>query len=143
MLDAAPVLDHTIVRVTDAPAAARFLADVLGPEVGRPNGPFLPVRTGNGVTLDYMTVDPSGTGNQHLAFGVTEQQFDRILERLVARGLTYYADPFAAQPGQLNHEHGGRGLYSHDPDGNNLEIQTVPDGVVADGAGQQARSTYQ
>lgn len=125
-----PVLDHTIVRVTDAPTAARFLADLLGLEVGAPDGPFVPVRTGNGVTLDHLTVEPASAGGQHLAFGVTEEQFDQVLERITLRGLTYYADPFGVRAGQVNDAHGGRGLYVHDPDGNDLEIQTVPDGAA-------------
>lgn len=55
MPNSTPVLDHMIVRVTDAPAAARLLAELLGLQVTAPNGPLLPVRTGNDVTLDCMT----------------------------------------------------------------------------------------
>lgn len=31
-----------------------------------------------------------------------------------------------ALPNQINHEHGGRGLYVDDPDGNHLECITAP-----------------
>jgi catechol 2,3-dioxygenase-like lactoylglutathione lyase family enzyme len=45
-------LDHAIIRARDKHRSARFLADILGLQVGTATPPFLPIRTGNGVTLD-------------------------------------------------------------------------------------------
>jgi catechol 2,3-dioxygenase-like lactoylglutathione lyase family enzyme len=44
-------LGHTIIRARDKHRSARFLADILGLQVGTATPPFLPIRTGNGVTL--------------------------------------------------------------------------------------------
>jgi hypothetical protein len=41
-----------------------------------------------------------------------------------AAGITYYADPGHAEPGQINHHWGGRGVYVSDPNGHNMEIRT-------------------
>ena len=45
--------------------------------------------------------------------------------RLEERGLTHWADPEARQPGEVNHDDGGRGMYFRDPDGHWLEVITV------------------
>ena len=125
------VLDHTIVWSRDSAAAARFLAELLELTVGPRTGLFLPVRLGNGITLDFADAGPDATAvEQHYAFGVTEQLFDRVLGRLRASGSSYWADPLHHRPGRTNTWNGGRGLYFQDLDGNNLEVQTVPDGAA-------------
>nr|WP_197274984.1 hypothetical protein [Luteipulveratus halotolerans] len=59
---------------------------------------------------------------------MSEAEFDQIFERITARGLTYWADPFHRQEGAINTHDGGRGLYWEDPDGHSMEINTVPYG---------------
>jgi hypothetical protein len=59
---------------------------------------------------------------------VSEEEFDAIFGRIRARGLEFWADPFQQQPGEINTQDGGRGLYWHDPDGHVLEIITRPYG---------------
>ncbi|GAA2872999.1 VOC family protein [Streptosporangium fragile] len=121
-------LNHTIVMARDRRASAEFLATILGLEVGAPLGPFLPVATANGVTLDFMTSDQGEITPQHYAFLVSEEDFDAIFQRIQQAGITYYADPGHDQPGQINRRDGGRGAYFDDPDGHNLEILTRPYG---------------
>lgn len=124
------VLDHTIVRARDRAVSAHYLAELLELQVGPATGPFLPVRTGNGVTLDYLDIDPtSPLAPQHYAFAVPDDLFDRALTRLHRTGQDYWADPFHTQPGQINTANRGRGLYVLEPAGHNLELQTVPDGT--------------
>lgn len=115
-------LNHTIVWARDKESSAQFLAGVLGLEVGERSGPFVPVRLGNGVTLDYAAADH--VRPQHYAFLVGEEEFDAALSRLRAAGVEYYADPLHQYPGRLNHRNGGRGLYFADADGHNLELLT-------------------
>jgi catechol 2,3-dioxygenase-like lactoylglutathione lyase family enzyme len=91
--------------------------------VGAPVGPFVPVRLGNGATLDYA--DAPTVAWQHYAFLVNEAEFDAAFARIRDAGLTWYADPFQRRPGEINHEFGGRGLYFHDPGGHNMELLTV------------------
>ncbi len=115
-------LDHVIVWARDRDASARFLAGVLGLPLGERSGPFVPIRLGNGVTLDYAETYP--VRPQHYAFLVDEDTFDAALGRLVSAGVDYYADPLHEHPGRLNHRNGGRGLYFADADGHNLELLT-------------------
>lgn len=65
---------------------------------------------------------------QHLAFLVSEAEFDQIFGRIRERGLSYWADPGHRHAGEINHGDGGRGVYWNDPDGHNLEILTRPYG---------------
>ncbi|NDL57083.1 VOC family protein [Phytoactinopolyspora mesophila] len=121
-------LNHTIVASRDKRAAAEFVAEILGLEVGPQFGPFLPVETSNGVTLDFMDTDAAEITPQHYAFLVSESEFDEIFGRIQQAGITYYADPGHSQPGQINRNDGGRGAYFDDPNGHNLEIITRPYG---------------
>jgi catechol 2,3-dioxygenase-like lactoylglutathione lyase family enzyme len=121
-------LNHTIVAARDKRAAAEFLATILGLEVGRPFGRFLPVETGNGVTLDFADRDPDQIAPQHYAFLVSEEEFDAIMGRIHQAGITFYADPGHRRAGEINRNDGGRGAYFADPNGHNLEIITRPYG---------------
>ncbi len=123
-----PQLNHVIVWARDRRAAAQFFADIAG--MGPPTefGHFTQVETGNGVTLDFADAgaDPRGI---HLAFLVTERQFDEIFGRIVDHELPYWADPRRSQPGRINHHDGGRGVYFGDPYTNvGWEIITRPYG---------------
>ncbi|MBY8885260.1 VOC family protein [Streptomyces sp. PTM05] len=121
-------LNHTIVHARDKRESATFLARVLGLEVGAEWGPFLPVVTANGVTLDFATADSASITAQHYAFLVSDEEFDAAFARITDAGITYYADPHLKQPGEINHHHGGRGLYFLDPAGHGMEILTRPYG---------------
>jgi catechol 2,3-dioxygenase-like lactoylglutathione lyase family enzyme len=119
-------LDHTIVAARDRHASAAFLAEMLGVGPPAPFGPFAVVRLANDVSLDFM--DEAEVAPRHYAFLVTEEEFDRILGRIRARGLPHWADPFGRRPGEINTDDGGRGVYWPDPDGHLLEVITRPYG---------------
>jgi catechol 2,3-dioxygenase-like lactoylglutathione lyase family enzyme len=122
-------LNHTIVAARDRRVAAEFLATTLGLRVGAPYGPFLPVETSNGVTLDFMDSDADEIASQHYAFLVSDEDFDAIFGRIQQAGIAFYADPGHQQAGRINHHDGGRGAYFEDPNGHNLEIITRPYGT--------------
>ncbi|GLZ28962.1 cysteine transferase [Lentzea sp. NBRC 105346] len=120
-------LNHTIVWVKDQQESARFLTELFGlPEPVR-YGPFSVVEVSNDVSLDYLSTD-GPVRAQHYAFLVSEQEFDEIFGRIRERGLEYWADPFHSQPGEINTNDGGRGVYFDEPGGHNLEIITRPYG---------------
>ncbi|MFH9552208.1 VOC family protein [Streptomyces sp. NPDC051445] len=119
-------LNHTAVYAGDRHLSAEFIAAILGLEVGAPFGPFLPVDLGNGVTLDYYEKRHEPIQSQHYAFLVPDAQFDAMIARLEAVGVTYYADPGHTEPARINRLFGGRGAYFEDPDGHNMEIMTRP-----------------
>lgn len=123
-------LNHTIVPARDAHVSAQFLSDVLGLAAPTRFGPFHCVALDNGVTLDFQDT-PEDVEVRHLAFLVSEAEFDTIFGRIRERGLTYWADPFHREPGQINRHDGGRGVYGDDPDGHRLEIITRPYGSGA------------
>lgn len=120
-------LNHTIVYARDRQASADFLAEVLGLGPPVPFGPFLVVETANGVNLDVME-SGGEVASQHYAFLVGEDDFDAIFGRIRERGLSHWADPGQSQEGEINHHHGGRGVYFEDPSGHLLEILTRPYG---------------
>ena len=120
-------LNHTIVQSRDKREAATFFAEILGLPEPQTYGPFFVVQTGNDVSLDFFDVEGE-VHPQHYAFLVSEEEFDQVLGRITDRGLTYWADPFHREPGRVNHDDGGRGLYWNDPNGHILEIITRPYG---------------
>lgn len=120
-------LNHTIVWCRDQQASATFLTEILGRPAPTRFGPFLVVELDNGASLDFYQKDPP-IGRQHYAFLVGEADFDQAFGRIRERGLEYWADPARTQPGVVNHNDGGRGVYFMDPDGHLLEIITRPYG---------------
>jgi catechol 2,3-dioxygenase-like lactoylglutathione lyase family enzyme len=123
-------LNHTIVWCSDKVRSAGFMTDVLGLAAARPFYHFLVVDLDNQVSLDFYQKEGE-VSRQHYAFLVGEAEFDAAYERIRARGLTYWADPARTNPGELNTNDGGRGLYFEDPDGHLLEIITRPYGAAA------------
>ncbi|MFE3555264.1 VOC family protein [Streptomyces sp. NPDC059193] len=129
-------LNHTIIHSRDNRESAEFLAHVLGLRVGAEAGPFIPVETANGVTLDFATIPAESITPQHYAFLLSEEEFDPAFEKIRAAGVAYYADPHRKHPGEINHNDGGRGVYFADPAGHWMEIITRPYGYQEDGAAQ-------
>ena len=121
-------LNHTIVHSRDKREAAEFFRSILGLPEPVPYGPFLAVACDNGVTLDFADDHEGEFTPQHYAFLVADAEFDEIFGRIKERELPYWADPFHRQPGAINTNDGGRGLYWDDPNGHVLEIITVPYG---------------
>ncbi|OBH50328.1 VOC family protein [Mycobacterium sp. E2479] len=121
--------NHTIVASRDKHESAEFLAELFGLPSPKPFGHFMVVELEHGASLDYADA-PEGADipRQHYAFLVSEQEFDAIYDRMRSRGLQHWADPGATRPGEINHNHGGRGVYFPDPSGHAMEILTSPYG---------------
>jgi catechol 2,3-dioxygenase-like lactoylglutathione lyase family enzyme len=120
-------LNHTIVWCRDQAASSRFLTDILGLPPARRFAHFLVVDMADAVSLDYYQTDEH-VALQHLAFLVSEGEFDEIFGRIRGRGLEFWADPARSKPGEINHHDGGRGVYFRDPEGHLLEVLTRPYG---------------
>ncbi|MFI1828644.1 VOC family protein [Streptomyces sp. NPDC020412] len=121
-------LNHTIVHARDNRESSQFFADLLGLEITAEWGPFIAVDLSNGVTLDFATIPADHITMQHYAFLVSEEEFDAAYARISERGIEHYADPHKQQPGAINHNDGGRGVYFMDPAGHVMELITVPYG---------------
>ena len=98
-------------------------------------GQFLVVNLGNGVSLDYATWSGGDITPLHLAFLVTENEFDQIYRRIRDREIDHWADPSRRTPNEINRHDAGRGVYWEDPDGHLLEIITRPYGAETEASG--------
>ncbi|MFD8543022.1 VOC family protein [Streptomyces sp. NPDC059649] len=119
-------LNHTIIHARDNRESATFFADLLGLHITTEWGPFIAVGLSNGVTLDFATIPADKITPQHYAFLISEEEFDRAYARITQRGLEHWADPHQQQPGAINRNDGGRGVYFLDPAGHAMELITVP-----------------
>ena len=115
-------LNHTIVPARDKVAAAKFFAKIFGVKRGR-TGYFAPVRVNKSLTLLFDT--DSKFDSHHLAFHVSDREFDAIFARIKKAKLAYGSAPWSLDDGKLNDWGGGRGVYFRDPDGHVLELMTV------------------
>ena len=116
-------LDHTIVPSKDKEAAARFFARIFGLRYDGPASHFAPVRVNEALTLDFD--DAADFDCHHYAFKVSEAEFDAIFDRIKAEGIAYGSGPRSLQDMEINHRHGGRGVYFRDRDGHVLELLTA------------------
>lgn len=121
-------LNHTIVHARDNRESAEFFAELLGLEITAEWGPFIAVALSNGVTLDFATIPADKIALQHYAFLISEEEFDAAYAQIKQRDIEHYADPQQQQPGTINHNDGGRGVYFMDPAGHAMELITVPYG---------------
>lgn len=119
-----PELNHTIVGSRDALESATFLSEILDLPPPVAMGPFHAVTTGNGVSLDFVDTRDE-IAPQHYAFLISEEEFDAVYDRVLERGLDYWADPRQTRPGEIGTDH-GRGFYFLDPSGHFLEVLTRP-----------------
>jgi catechol 2,3-dioxygenase-like lactoylglutathione lyase family enzyme len=119
-------LDHIIVPAADRITAARLIAHLFGaPWSETCNvGPFSPVYVNDELTLDFaQSPEPFSAG--HFAFRVRPVEFDAILARLKAAGISYRSTPLGPADMRINTNHGGRSIYWSEPDGHAWEILTV------------------
>lgn len=119
--------NHLLIFARDKHESAHFLTSLLGLPDPKPAGFFLAVELENNVTLHYGEPGIDFL-SQHYAFLVSDDVFDAAFARMRERGLDYWADPRMQLVGQINTNHGGRGVYFLDPSGHGLELITQPYG---------------
>ncbi|WP_188828262.1 VOC family protein [Nocardia camponoti] len=122
--------NHTIVGCRDNRETAEFWADILGLDVGKQWGPFIPIALEHGIAFDFANVPPfiSEIQPQHYAFLVSDAEFDAAYAKIQRYKLEHWADPQKHDVNEINHNDGGRGVYFLDPNGHFLELITVPYG---------------
>jgi catechol 2,3-dioxygenase-like lactoylglutathione lyase family enzyme len=121
-------LNHIIIPATDGRASAQFLAAILGLEVGPEWAHFAPVRTANGVTLDFASATEFRP--QHYALLVGEGEFDAALALIGSSGVKFFAEFDGTGIGEVNRLYGGRGVYFNDANGHLFELVTRPYGPI-------------
>jgi catechol 2,3-dioxygenase-like lactoylglutathione lyase family enzyme len=117
--------NHTIIAATDRAASARFYRELLEVPDAPSWGLFTNIQLDHGVLLQFAE-PPVEIQMQHYAFLIDDDHFDRAYALLQDRGVVHWADPQMRRPGEINNEHGGRGVYFKDPAGHALELITRP-----------------
>lgn len=117
--------NHTIIASRDPAEMAGFYLDVLEAEDAPSWGPFRNILIGDNVLLQFAA-PPFEFPPQHYAYLLEDDHFDRAYESICRAGREHWADPQRTRPGQINSEHGGRGVYLLDPSGHYLELITRP-----------------
>ena len=116
-------LDHTIVPATNKEVSANFFASIMGLKYHGTHGHFAPVKVNDSLTMDFD--NRVGFESHHYAFKVSEEDFDKIFERIQLSGTTFGSEPYAQSNMKINKRNGGRGVYFADPDGHSFEILTI------------------
>ena len=116
--------DHTIIPARDKHRSARFFTEILGLPAPEEAGFFLQVRLSDGRLFEFAEI-PIEFPGQHFAFLVDDDTFDAIMTRIRRDGIAHWADPQQRRPGEINTNHGGRGVYFDDPDGHHFEAITA------------------
>jgi catechol 2,3-dioxygenase-like lactoylglutathione lyase family enzyme len=119
--------NHVAVAAQDKQRSAAFLTSLLGLSEPSSWGPFVSVHLDDGVHLDYAEPGIDFPG-QHYALLVSDEVFDHAIERIKADGIVFSAGP-GHSSGEINHNHGGRGVYFDDPSGHHFELITQPCGA--------------
>ena len=120
-------IDHLILNVNEIAASVDFYVNVLGFELEGEDGPFTVIRVSKDFTLQLASWSTSG--NEHLAFAMSREDFDNAFARMKAKGVAY-GDSFHAVGNNLGPgvESGARGpaptLYMNDPNKHLIEIRT-------------------
>ena len=117
--------NHTIVASLNSAESAAFYRDILEISDAPSWGPFTNLQFDDGFLLQFAE-PPVEIQMQHYAFLVDDDLFDRAYARIVERKIVHWADPQMQQPGEINHNHDGRGVYFKDPTGHALEVLTSP-----------------
>jgi hypothetical protein len=89
------VLDHHIVPSRQRDDSARWLTNILGLPAPRREGPFAAIDLGGATSLYFAGWDHE-VATQHYAFAVGVDEFDRIVDRLIAEKIEHWADPPSA-----------------------------------------------
>ena len=120
-------IDHLILNVNDVGSSVDFYVNGLGFKLEGQEGPFTVIRVNDDFTLQLA---PWGTaGNEHLAFALSREEFERVFALLKERAIPY-GDSFHSVGNNLGpgNESGARGsgptVYMNDPNNHLIEIRT-------------------
>lgn len=119
-------LDHVIIPSRDRKTSAELLGTILAVtwEEASAVGPFSPVYVNDELTFDFNQAE-GPFPLLHYCFRVSEEEFDGILARLIAKRIPYRSTPMGQPDMKINTHHGGRGVYWNEPDGHVWEALTV------------------
>ncbi|MCE5289500.1 MAG: VOC family protein [Nocardiaceae bacterium] len=115
--------NHMIIGAHDPVRSAEFYRSVLAAREAPNWGPFINILLDDDTLLQFAPApvnDPV-----HMAFLVSDDEFDRGYAVLLDRGVEHWADPQRRRPNEVATEDGRR-VYFCDPSGHYLELLTQP-----------------
>lgn len=116
-------LNHTIIPTHDKEKTAQFYARIFGFEYIGAFASFIVVRVNESLCLDFA--NRNQFESHHYAFKVSEEEFDQIFTRIKMEKIKYGSGPYDPENMDINHNHGGRGVYFRDENGHLLEMLTA------------------
>jgi len=118
-------LDHLLIPARNKIASAKLLAELLGVSWSETSvGPFSAVFVNDGLTIDFDEW-PDPLPLAHYCFRVSEEEFNRILDRIKANGIPYRSSVHGPIDMKVDTTHGGSIVYWNEPDGHQWEMLTV------------------
>src|SRR2546426_10057263 len=105
-------LDHIHVPSHDRVEAAKLLAGLLDVSWEESRGDFAPVYVNENLTLDFAQREQFES--HHICFHVADADFEAILRRIQAAGITYRRRSHGQEDLQDNTRLGGKKLYWKD-----------------------------
>ena len=118
-------LDHIMIPSRNKLASAKLLGELLDvPWSETGIGPFTTVYLNDGLTIDFDQWDEPFP-LIHYCFRVSQEDFDRILERIKTAGIPYRSNVHGPVDYQIDTNHGGSIVYWNEPDGHQWEMLTV------------------
>src|SRR2546425_9400898 len=102
-------LDHIIVPSHDRVEAAKLLAGLLDVSWEESRGDFAPLYVNENLTLDFAQREQFES--HHICFHVADADFEAILRRVPAAGVTYPSPPHREGDLRVNTHPSGDNLY--------------------------------
>jgi catechol 2,3-dioxygenase-like lactoylglutathione lyase family enzyme len=115
-------VNHIVVPAHDHEASARWFAEIMGLTYKGTHRHLAPVHVNDTFMLDYANVEHVQT--YHIAFHVSDDDFEGILSRLQAQGIPYGSRPQEIDNMRTDHPFGGQGLYFLDLNNHLFEVMT-------------------
>jgi hypothetical protein len=122
--------NHLIVLAKEKKKTADFITRLLDlpdaiPADGAVPDLFLCIHFDNDVVILITEFKEHPIG--HYAFKVTNEHFDRIVEKVKIDKQEFWADPRMQRPFECYVQEGNKGFYIIDPSGHGLEVLTKSD----------------
>lgn len=117
-------LNHMNIPAYNKEVSARFFSDIMGLNIIEEDSDFSIVQVNDSLSL--LFINSENISGYHIAFQVSENEFDSILNCLNEKNISYGNDPEHID-NMLSDSHpfGGRGIYFTDPNGHLFEVLTL------------------
>lgn len=119
-------LDHAVIYANDHNKAAKQFGKVMDLSVGRMTGTnydFTIVRINHELALYFMNKESINL-EQHFAFTLEGQDFDKILSQLKKNNIAFGSSPYDTKNESTDHDFAPRGLFWTNLDGCLFEVMT-------------------